>query len=79
MGEYRAWPSAMPEKSLVIRLFTLARASAPRSTSSPMWLTSNSPQAERTALCSAITPLYCTGSSHPAKGTIFPPAAVWRS
>ena len=44
-----------------------------------MWLTSNSPQAERTALCSAITPLYCTGSSHPAKGTIFPPAAVWRS
>ena len=79
MGEYRACPSDMPVKSLVMSRFTLDRASAPRSTSSPMWLTSNSPQAERTALCSAMTPAYCTGSSHPAKGTILPPAATWRS
>ena len=44
-----------------------------------MWLTSNRPQLVRTALCSAMTPEYCTGSSHPAKGTSLPPAAVWRS
>ena len=34
---------------------------------------------KRQALCSAMTPEYCTGSSHPAKGTSLPPAAVWRS
>ena len=36
-------------------------------------------QPVRTALCSAMTPEYCTGSSHPAKGTSLSPAAVWRS
>src|SRR5437868_7563459 len=41
--------------------------------------TSKTPESVRTALCSGITPSYCTGISHPAKGTIRAPSAAWRS
>src|SRR6476646_3407967 len=43
---------------------------------SPIWLTSNRPTAERTALCSATRPPlagYSTGISQPPKLTIFAP------
>src|SRR5579872_2773801 len=43
---------------------------------SPMWLTSNTPTAPRTALCSATSPPldgYSTGISQPPKLTIFAP------
>src|SRR5215467_9695399 len=35
------------------------------------------PTALRTALCSSIIPLYCTGMSHPPKSTILAPRARW--
>src|SRR6185437_6926844 len=41
--------------------------------------TSKTPAWVRTAWCSGMTPWYCTGISHPAKGTIRAPAATWRS
>src|SRR5689334_5882042 len=43
---------------------------------SPIWLTSKTPTAVRTAKCSAISPEYSTGMSHPPKSTIFAP--IWR-
>lgn len=39
--------------------------------------TSNMPACSRTALCSWLTPAYCTGISQPAKGTMRPPARWW--
>ena len=50
----------------------------PATSISPMWLTSNSPAARRTARCSSVMPAYWTGISHPANGTIFAPKATWR-
>src|SRR5438105_15066285 len=41
--------------------------------------TSKTPESVRTAMCSGITPSYCTGISHPANGTIRAPSARWRS
>src|SRR5437763_16278700 len=37
--------------------------------SSPMCDTSKTPQSDRTARCSGMTPSYCTGISQPANGT----------
>ena len=54
-------------------------ASAPVVRISPMCETSNTPAPVRTATCSWRTPSYCTGISHPAKGTRRAPAASWRS
>ena len=54
---------------------------SPRSTSTPMWEMSKTPQACRTAVCSATRPANCTAISQPAKGTSRPPAAraaPWR-
>ena len=51
----------------------------PVTSKQPMWLTSNSPAALRTAACSSLTLLYQTGISQPAKGTILPPVALWVS
>src|SRR4051812_41232654 len=42
-----------------------------------MWLTSNTPTALRTALCSSMMPEYCTGISQPPKSTILAPNARW--
>ena len=44
-----------------------------------MWLTSKRPTARRTARCSSMIPVYCTGMSQPPKGTIFAPALTWTS
>ena len=44
-----------------------------------MWLTSNRPAPVRTAMCSAVMPLYSSGMSQPPKGTIFAPDARWRA
>jgi hypothetical protein len=42
--------------SLVATWLTNSTACGPRTTNSPMWLTSNTPQRSRTALCSAVMP-----------------------
>ena len=42
-----------------------------------MWLTSKSPTALRTALCSSMMPEYWTGMSQPPKSTILAPSARW--
>src|SRR5450759_5525841 len=42
-----------------------------------MWLTSKTPTALRTALCSSMIPEYWTGMSHPPKSTILAPSARW--
>ena len=55
----------------------LQRPPGPRISISPMWLTSNTPTAERTALCSSMMPEYWTGMSQPPKSTIFAPSARW--
>ena len=52
-------------------------ASGPRISISPMWLTSNSPTAVRTALCSSMMPEYWTGISQPPKSTILAFNARW--
>ncbi len=39
--------------------------------------TSNMPAPSRTAVCSALTPAYCTGMSQPPNGTILAPARRW--
>ena len=41
-----------------------------------MWLTSKSPAAVRTVWCSSTIPVYWTGISHPANGTMRPPRAT---
>ena len=47
--------------------------------SRPMCETSKMPTPPRTAFTSAMTPSYCTGISHPAKGTMRAPSATWFS
>ena len=42
-----------------------------------MWLTSKRPARVRTATCSSMTPVYCTGMCHPANSTMRAPAATW--
>src|SRR5260370_14816133 len=42
-----------------------------------MWLTSKTPTAVRTALCSSMIPEYWTGMSHPPKSTILAPRERW--
>jgi len=64
-------PSLSLETALVVRESAHAIASEPKISISPMWLTSNSPTALRTVLCSSMTPEYCTGMSQPPKSTIF--------
>src|SRR6266446_3587826 len=56
-----------------------SRAVGPSISISPMCETSKTPVSVRTAMCSGITPSYCTGISHPANGTIRAPSATWRS
>jgi hypothetical protein len=50
-------------------------ASGPWISISPMWLTSKTPTARRTAWCSSMIPVYWTGMSHPPKSTILAPRA----
>src|SRR5438067_7678842 len=76
---YWAWPGARLPTSLVTRRCRKLAAPLPRKATRPMWLTSKSPAAPRTAACSWRTLEYCCGISQPAKSTIRPPNARWRS
>ena len=49
--------------SFVVIRWTNAWASAPRTSNSPMWETSNTPALFRTALCSSRIPVYWIGMS----------------
>src|SRR6476469_6482820 len=55
-----------------------ACAAPPPTCTCPMWETSKTPAAVRTARTSSMTPPYCTGISQPAKGTRRPPDSAWR-
>src|SRR5206468_8242029 len=78
-SEYWTWPAARGEASLVQSRWTMASASGPSISNSPMWLMSKSPTARRTARCSSTMPVYWTGISQPPKGTIRAPALTWTS
>ena len=55
------------------------RARGPSTSISPMCETSKAPQSSRTAMCSGMTPSYCTGISQPANGTMRAPSSTWCS
>src|SRR5947209_1412364 len=76
---YWAWPGARFPTSLVTRRCRKLAAPGPPKATRPMWLTSKSPAAPRTAACSSRTLEYCCGISQPAKSTIRPPSCRWRS
>ncbi len=63
----------------MISAFAASSAPWPSNSISPMCETSKSPAAVRTASCSAITEVYCTGMSQPAKSTIRAPSLRWAS
>ena len=80
IAEYCTPPASSAETSLQVTRLTRAFRSGPVISNSPMWETSNTPAAVRTAWCSArIPPAYCTGISQPAKGTSLAPDALWVS
>src|SRR5262249_36350587 len=62
-------PSASRATSFTVSSWHSASAPAPRSSISPMWLTSKTPQRRRTAWCSSIALPYETGISQPANST----------
>ncbi len=74
--EYCEPPTLMSYTSLVDTASRNAAAFGPRASRTPMWLTSNSPAALRTAACSSPTEVYHTGISQPPNGTIRAPAAL---
>src|SRR5579884_3848978 len=76
---YCAWPGRRRSTSFDSIACSRSRAVGPSTSSSPMCETSKTPASPRTALCSAITPSYCTGISHPANATIRAPSATCRS
>src|SRR5438552_6101340 len=76
---YWAWPSTSRPRSFESKDCRSSLARGPSTSSSPMCETSKTPASVRTAMCSGITPSYCTGISHPANGTIRAPSATWRS
>ena len=67
------------QASLDVMRWTAASASAPATSISPMWLTSNSPARVRTAMCSSTMPEYSTGMSQPPNSTIRAPRARCRA
>ena len=73
-SEYCTCPTSSALASLVVRRCSAASAPVPSTSNSPMWLTSKSPTATRTARCSSMMPVYCTGISHPPNGTMRAPA-----
>jgi hypothetical protein len=72
-AEYWACPEASFATLLAVTRCRKAMAPSPSTSNCPMWETSKRPAAVRTALCSAMSPAYSTGMSHPPKGTIFAP------
>ena len=79
IGEYSTRPGYILATSFVTRAFRNEAEPAPLTSNSPMWLTSNSPAARLTALCSSRMLRYCTGISQPAKSTSLAPCARWKS
>ncbi len=77
IGVYMAWWSAMRARSFVTNPWIRGSAPGPAMSNSPMWDTSNRPARVRTARCSSMMPVYCTGISHPLNGTMRAPAATW--
>src|ERR1700730_6682900 len=67
------------EMSFVTTPWRNAAAASPRTSKRPVWLTSKMPAAFLTDSCSSLTLEYCWGISQPAKSTMRPPAATWRS
>src|SRR5579864_2838385 len=61
------------DASLQVTNCTQSSACVPRTSISPMWLTSKSPAAVRVARCSLTIPEYSTGMSQPPKLTILAP------
>src|SRR5438093_269536 len=79
-AEYWACPGRSAPTSLHVTRCTKALRSGPVTSNSPMWDTSNTPTASRTAVCSAaIPPRYVTGISYPPNGTILAPRLTWMS
>src|SRR5688500_61480 len=78
-AEYWACPIFNFAASLLEINCTAESASLPATSTSPMWLTSNNPALERTAMCSFVMPEYSTGMSHPPNGTIRAPWARCRA
>src|SRR6185436_1004622 len=78
---YCALPGPIRPRSLDSVAFTNAAAPGPRTCALPRWLTSNTPTASRTAVCSLTTPPpgYSIGISQPPKSASFAPRATWRS
>src|SRR5262245_46342284 len=75
--EYCTWPTAKAATSLVVRVCRAVSAPGPSTSNSPMWLTSKIPTPARVARCSSMIPVYWTGMSQPAKGTMRAPALTW--
>src|SRR5512139_1491536 len=76
-AEYCAWPSTSLATLFAVVRCRKAKAPSPSTSNWPMWETSKRPAAVRTALCSAMTPEYSTGMSHPPKSTILAPLSRW--
>ena len=76
-AEYCAWPICRRETSLQVTFCRRGSAPSPRTSISPMWLTSNSPTRVRTAMCSGTIPEYSTGMSQPPNSTMRAPMRRW--
>src|ERR1700690_3208460 len=70
------WPSpgASLRMSLVRTEFRNAAAPEPLTVTSPMWEMSKMPAALRTARCSSVMLVYCTGISQPPNSMSLPPS-----
>src|SRR5262245_920733 len=71
--------SVMVAAVLVHTRWISVRASGPPNDSRPMWLMSNKPAAVRTAVCSSMIDVYCTGIPQPAKSTMRAPCPACQS
>src|SRR5919112_4059571 len=77
---YCACPGAIRSRSAVRQRLTNAAAPGPVTDSLPRWLTSNTPTAVRTAVCSATVPAgYDSGIDQPPKAPSVAPSATCRS
>src|SRR5690349_12589528 len=78
---YCALPAPTRSRSLVRDALTYAAAPGPRTTALPRWLTSKTPTASRTAVCSLTTPwpAYSSGIDHPPNSASLAPSATCRS
>src|SRR6266545_4236729 len=73
MSAYWPWPSASFCRSFVSVRLRKSEAPVPRTNTSPMCEMSNRPAAVRTAWCSSMMRVYCTGISQPPNSMSLPP------